>query len=372
MRQLQGQGRHIVSLMRGEPDFATPGPIAAAAESAIRAGRTRYPDNRGEPALRNAIAGKLQRDNGVSYDAGSEILVTTGATLGIQAALLAVVNEGDEILLPDPVYDAYASPVHMAGGTIRSIPCPMRAGRFVLDADAVEAAVTPRSRVLIVNTPWNPVGTVFSEQELRALAAVIERHQLTLISDEIYEAITYGDARHRSPASLSPAMRERTIVVNSLSKTYAMTGWRVGYSAAPASVTQAMFLVLQQTSRGPATFVQDAAAEALAGPQDAVQLMREEYTRRRATVLQALGSIPKVAVLPPEGGFFAMVDVRGLGLPSDEIRRRLLHDAGVAVVHGAAYGPSGEGTLRVSFGSGGALLADGLDRLASGLTALTR
>jgi aspartate/methionine/tyrosine aminotransferase len=198
MRQLQGQGRHIVSLMRGEPDFATPGPIAAAAESAIRAGRTRYPDNRGEPALRNAIAGKLQRDNGVSYDAGSEILVTTGATLGIQAALLAVVNEGDEILLPDPVYDAYASPVHMAGGTIRSIPCPMRAGRFVLDADAVEAAVTPRSRVLIVNTPWNPVGTVFSEQELRALAAVIERHQLTLISDEIYEAITYGDARHRS------------------------------------------------------------------------------------------------------------------------------------------------------------------------------
>ena len=372
MRQLQAQGRHIVSLMRGEPDFATPAHIAAAAQEAIRAGRTRYPDNRGEPALRTAIATKLQRDNGVTYDPASEILVTTGATLGIQAALLATVNEGDEVLLPDPVYDAYASPVHMAGGTVRSIPCPMRGGRFVLDAAALEAAVTPRTRVLILNTPWNPVGTVFSETELRALAAVVERHQLTLISDEIYEAITYGDARHISPASLSSAIRERTIVVNSLSKTYAMTGWRVGYCAAPAAVTQAMLLVLQQTSRGPATFVQDAAAEALAGPQEAVRLMREEYTRRRDAVLQALASIPNVTALAPEGGFFAMVDVRGLGPSSDEIRRRLLHEAGVAVVHGAAYGPSGEGTLRVSFGSGGALLADGLDRLASGLTRLTR
>ena len=370
MRQLQAQGRHIVSLMRGEPDFATPEHIATAAQEAIRAGRTRYPDNRGEPALRDAIATKLQRDNGVTYDAASEILVTTGATLGIQAALLAIVNEGDEVLLPDPVYDAYASPVQMAGGTVGSIPCPMRAGRFVLDAGALEAAVTPRTRALILNTPWNPVGTVFSEAELGALAAVVERHRLTLISDEIYEAITYGTARHVSPASLSPAVRELTIVVNSLSKTYAMTGWRVGYCAAPAAVTQAMLLVLQQTSRGPATFVQDAAAEALAGPQDAVRLMREEYTRRRDAVLQALGSIPNITVLPPEGGFFAMVDVRGLGLPSDEIRRRLLHDAGVAVVHGAAYGPSGEGTLRVSFGSGGTLLADGLDRLANGLTAL--
>jgi len=370
MRQLQAQGRDIVSLMRGEPDFATPDHIAAAAQEAIRAGRTRYPDNRGEPALREAIATKLRRDNGVVYDAGSEILVTTGATLGIQAALLTLVNDGDEVLLPDPVYDAYASPVGMAGGIVRSIPCPMRQGRFVLDAAALEAAITPRSRVLILNTPWNPVGTVFSDAELRALASVIERHHLTLISDEIYEAITYGSARHISPASLSPAMRERTVVVNSLSKTYAMTGWRVGYCAAPSSVTQAMFLVVQQTSRGPATFVQDAAAAALAGSQDAVRLMRDEYARRLDDVIRALASIPGVRVLSPEGGFFAMVDVRELGLPSDQIRRRLLHESGVAVVHGAAYGPSGEGTLRVSFGSGGVLLAEGLRRLAAGLAQL--
>jgi len=232
---------------------------------------------------------------------------------------------------------------------------------------ALDAACGPRARVLILNTPWNPVGTVFTAAELAAIAEVVVRRGLTLISDEIYEAITYDGARHLSPASLSPAMRERTVIVNSLSKTYAMTGWRVGYCAAPAAVTQAMFLVLQQTSRGPATFVQDAAAVALGGAQDCVGDMQREYAARRRRVGDALAGIPGVAVIPPEGGFFTMVDVRGLGRPSNEIRRRLLHDHGVAVVHGAAYGPSGEGTLRVSFGSGGAALDEGLDRLARGL-----
>jgi aspartate/methionine/tyrosine aminotransferase len=159
-------------------------------------------------------------------------------------------------------------------------------------------------------------------------------------------------------------------VINSLSKTYAMTGWRLGYCAAPAPITQAMFLALQQASRGPATFIQDAAATALTGTQDAVRQMREEYTRRRALVLDALCGIPRVRVLPPEGGFFAMVDARETGVPSNDIRTRLLHQAGVAVVHGAAYGPGGEGTLRVSFGSGGDTLARGLERLREGLTAL--
>jgi aspartate/methionine/tyrosine aminotransferase len=191
-----------------------------------------------------------------------------------------------------------------------------------------------------------------------------------LISDEIYEAITYDGATHLSPASLSAEVRERTILINSLSKTYAMTGWRIGYCAAPASITQAMFLSLQQASRGPATFIQDAAAVALNGPQDAVARMRTEYTGRRKCVLDALASVPRVRALPPEGGFFAMVDARDTGVPSDEIRKRLLNDAGVAVIHGAAYGPGGEGTLRVSFASGGETLTRGLDRLRDGLTAL--
>jgi len=370
IRQAQAQGRTVASLMRGEPDFDTPAHIVDAAARAMKAGRTRYPDNRGEMVLREAVAAKLSRDNGVSYDPGSEILVTTGATLGIYATLLAILNDGDEVLLPDPIYDAYQSPILLAGGRIVSVPATIENGRFVLTAEAVEAATTDRSRVLLLNTPWNPVGTVFRESEVRRIADVVLRRDLVLISDEIYEAITYDGCRHVSAAALSKELRDRTVLINSLSKTYAMTGWRVGYCAAPATVIQSMFLALQQSSRGPATFVQDAAAAALAGPQECVQTMRDEYARRRQQVLTSLAGIPRVRVLPPEGGFFAMVDARETSVPSDVIRRRLLQEAGVAVIHGAAYGPAGEGTLRVSFASGGETLARGLERLRAGLEAL--
>jgi aspartate aminotransferase len=370
IRQAQARGQTVVSLMLGEPDFDTPPHIIEAATRAMKAGRTRYPDNRGEIVLRQAVADKLSRDNGVAYDPNSEILVTTGATLGIHAALLALLNDDDEVLVPDPIYDAYQSPIFLAGGRVVPVRSRIEDGRFILDAQAIDAAATPRSRVLLLNTPWNPVGTVFREAELQAIADVVARRNLVLISDEIYEAITYEGCRHLSPAALSADMRGRTVLLNSLSKTYSMTGWRVGYCAAPAPIVQSMFLSLQQSSRGPATFVQDAAAVALTGSQDAVEQMRVEYTRRRSLVLQALAGIRHVRVLPPEGGFFAMVDARETGLASDAIRRRLLDDAGVAVIHGAAYGPGGEGTLRVSFASGGETLARGLERLRAGLEAL--
>ena len=356
--------------MRGEPDFSTPPHIVLAAAKALQNGRTRYPDNRGEDGFRYAVSVKLKRDNELTYDARSEILVTTGATLGIYAALMAVIEDGDEVLLPDPVYDAYRSPVLLAGGRLKPVAATIHEGRFTMTAAAVEAAVTSRSRVLLLNTPWNPVGTVFRESELRAIGEVVLRHNLILISDEIYEALTYDQARHRSPAALSDDLRARTIVVNSLSKTYAMTGWRVGYCAAPSPFIEKMFLVLQQSSRGPATFVQDAAAEALLGPQQCVEEMRHEYMRRRQQVIEGLAGIPGVHVLPPEGGFFAMVDIRERGVPSDTVRRTLLNEAGVAVVHGAAYGAGGEGTLRVSFGSGGETLARGLTALRRGLESL--
>src|SRR5262245_56193657 len=367
MRELQTQGRDIISLMRGEPDFATPPHIVDAAAGSMRAGRPRDPDNRGEPRLREAIAMKLQRDNALGYDPSTEILVTTGATLGIYSALTALVEDGDEVLAPDPIYDAYASPVALAGGRVRSVRAEVSGRRFTISAAAIEAAMTPASRVLLINTPWNPVGTVLRESELEAIADVVVRRNLMLISDEIYEAITYDGARHVSPAVLAPEVRARTIVVNSLSKTYAMTGWRVGYCAAPAPIVAAMALVLQQSSRGPATFIQDAAAVALTGPQQCVETMRLEYAARREQVCRALDDVPRVKVIAPEGGFFAMVDIRGLGLESNEVRRRLLHDFGVAVVHGAAYGPGGEGTIRVSFGSGGDALIRGLERLRRGL-----
>jgi aspartate/methionine/tyrosine aminotransferase len=353
--------------MRGEPDFRTPPHIVEAATRALSDGRTAYPDNRGELRLREAVAEKLLRDNGLRYDPATEILVTTGATFGIYAALAALLDEGDDVLVPDPIYDAYESPVRLSGGR----PVPVRAklddGRFHLQVDALDRACTPAAKVLLLNTPWNPTGTVLRARELEEIGAFAELRNLMLLSDEIYEAITYPPNNHVSTASISQSLRARTIVVNSLSKTYAMTGWRVGYCAAPKELIDAMFLVLQQSSRGPTTFVQDAAAAALTGPQECVAGMRAEYTRRRALVTDELRGVPGVRVLEPEGGFFSMIDVRDLGRPSEEVRRRLLEESGVVVVHGSAYGPGGEGTLRVSFASGGDNLARGLELLRRGL-----
>jgi aspartate/methionine/tyrosine aminotransferase len=359
VRAAQAQGKSLVSLMRGEPDFPTPPHIIEAAERALAAGRTGYPDNRGEMKLREAVALKLRRNNGLTYDPDKEILITTGATFGIHAALMALLNPGDEVLLPDPIYDAYQSPIRLAGGIVRSVPSRIEHGRFVLGD--LDAAWTPASKLLILNTPWNPVGTVATVEELQAVADFCERRNVLLLTDEIYEAITYG-RRHVSPLTASPALRERAVLVNSLSKTYAMTGWRVGYCAGPAAIIQGMYLMLAQSSRGPATFIQDAAAAALAGPQDCVAEMHREYARRRDLVLKTLPT-----AMAPEGGFFAMLDLRHLGLPSNDIRRRLMNDFGVVVVHGSAYGPAGEGTLRVSFASGGETLTRGLQRLSEGL-----
>ena len=365
---MQAEGKDLVSLMRGQPDTPTASFIVEAAKRALAEGRTSYPDNQGEPRLRNAIAEKLRRDNGLTYDPATEILVTDGATFGIYAALGALLQSGDEVLLPDPIYDAYASPIVLWGGRPVSVKTTIREGRFTFDRSALEVARTPRTRLLLLNTPWNPVGSVLNRAELVEATAFAEAHDLFILSDEIYEALIYDDRRHVSPASLA---RDRTVLVNSLSKTYAMTGWRVGYCAGPAEIIQAMLMILQQSSRGPATFVQDAAACALSGDQSSVRRMATEYQERRDRVMAGLQGIPAVVPLVPEGGLFVMADVRGLGMPSDEVRRFLLKEAGVVVIHGAAYGPGGEGTLRVSFAAGGETLERGMERLRAGLLELS-
>ncbi len=365
--QANARGKDLVSLMRGEPDLPTPRHIVEACSRSLQNGRTAYPDNRGEKIFREAVVQKLERDNGLRFDPGAEVLATTGATFGIYAALMALLEDGGEVLLPDPIYDAYQSPIRLAGGGIRSVSSEILDGRFTISEEALEAAWSPAARALILNTPWNPVGTVLRREELLAVTRFCQRRNVTLISDEIYETIVYAGHKHISPLAVAPELRDRCILINSLSKTYSMTGWRVGYCAGPAPLIQAMFMVLAQSSRGPATFIQDAAAGALAGSQNCVTEMRDEYARRLERVLSGLANIPNVRILRPEGGFFAMADVRGLKLPSNEIRKRLMWDHGVVVVHGAAYGPGGEGTLRVSFASGGETLDRGLTRLREGL-----
>jgi aspartate/methionine/tyrosine aminotransferase len=224
--------------------------------------------------------------------------------------------------------------------------------------------------VLLLNTPWNPVGTVLTQAELTEIGEFVCRRDLVLISDEIYEAITYQGHKHISPAALSPDVRQRCVTVNSFSKTYSMTGWRLGYAAGPAEIIRSMFLVLQQSSRGPATFVQDAGVAALNGPQQCVLEMTAEYARRRQIVLEQLSGLETVRAAPPEGGFFAMVDIRATGRGSDAVRRHLLVHHSVAVVHGGAYGEQSDGMLRVSFAAGGESLMNGLRLLREGLAAL--
>lgn len=371
VRHLRSLGRQVVSLMRGEPDFPTPSHIVQAAKDALTADRTGYPEIAGEPGLRKAIARKLQRDNSVTYNPASEIMVTDGATMGIYAALMTLLSPGDGVLIPDPIYDAYRSPIRMAGGVVQSFRTTRGAGgRFELSIEAMEEACTSTTRVLLINNPWNPVGTVLTEAEWTQIAEFVLRKGLVLISDEIYEAITYDDRRHISPVSIAKEIRDCCILVNSFSKTYSMTGWRLGYCAGPEEWIQPMLLVLQQSSRGPATFIQDAGAVALNGPQDCVEQMRAAYAERRQASVDALRGLPSIGVLAPEGGFFTIVDISRSGRSSDEVRRLLLGDFGLAVVHGAAYGPGGEGTLRVSFASGGETLTSGLELLREGLEAL--
>lgn len=369
-KALQTEGRTLVSLMRGQPDSPTPGHIVEAAEKAMRDGLTGYPDNQGEPVLRQAIAEKLWRDNDLTYDPNREVLVTDGATGGLFAALATLIQPGDEVLLPDPIYDAYASPIAIWGGRAIPVRSTIRDGRFAMERAALEAARTERSRVLLLNSPWNPTGTVFTRAELQACVDFASAHDLTILSDEIYETLIYDSRRHVSPAALSTEAKARTIVVNSLSKTYAMTGWRVGYCAGPAELIKAMLLVWQQFSRGPAMFVQHAAAAALSGDQSCVRTMTAEYQGRRDRAVKELSGLPGVRPLVPEGGLFVMLDVRGLGRTSDDVRRWLLREAGVVLIHGSAYGDGGEGTLRVSFAGGGKTLEQGLQRLRAGLKQL--
>jgi aspartate aminotransferase len=370
VRQLQAQGRDLVSLLRGQPDTPTPAHIIEAARRALHEGRTGYPDNQGEPSLRRAIAEKLARDNGLGYDPDREILVTDGATLGIAIALGALIDPGDGVMLPDPIYDAYAAAIVLWGGQPLRVDSTIQGGRFRFGRAELESAYRPEARALLLNTPWNPVGTVLSRPELQEIVDFAETRDLWIISDEIYESLIYDGRRHLSPASLSDEARRRTLIINSLSKTYAMTGWRVGYCAGPTAVMGAMTLLLQQASRGPATFVQDAAACALRSDQECVRRMAAEYQARRDLVVDRLRGIPGVEPIVPEGGLFVMVDVRGLGPAAAEIQRFLLRETGVAVLHGSAYGPGGEGTLRVSFAAGGVVLEEGLRRLRKGLLLL--
>jgi aspartate/methionine/tyrosine aminotransferase len=346
---LKESGRKIIGLQVGDPDFSTPQPVMDVALKAMQAGLTHYAPSRGFPDLRLATAAKLSRDNGVSYDPQNEILITHGGIHAYYLAMQSVLNPGDDVLIPDPSWATHANMVTMLRGNVIHVPAPFENG-FIPLFDSWKRALTPKTRLIVLNYPCNPTGAYPSREYLQLLQSFAAEHNLWIVSDEVYENLYYGE-KPTSAAAFEGA-NERTLLVSSLSKTYAMTGWRVGYLAAPAAIIENALKASQNSITCVAPFVQKAAAFALTDPgvQQAALEMRAEYARRREMVMRIAHELEseKVLVTPPQGAFYFFLDFRPLKMTSLEICERILEEAGVGLVPGSAFGEQGEGFVRMT------------------------
>ncbi len=360
-RRLKAEGREVVDLSGGDPDFSSAPAVTQAAVQALQSGFTHYTSSRGIPELLQAIAGKLQKENGVTYSPNAEILVMPGAKQGLFVATQALLNPGDEVVLFDPCWVSYAPCVELAGAT--PVYVAMNAQTTAADLCAeLERALTSRTSLMILNTPNNPTGQVWTRAQLQAVADAAQEHNLCVLSDEIYEAIIYDGAEHVSIASL-PGMLERTITLNGLSKSHAMTGWRLGYVAGPQEIVQEMLKIHQHSSTCAASFVQKAAVAALEGTPEYTRYMVERYKTRRDRLAGLLNVIPGVRCALPQGAFYAFPNIAGTGLGSVEFANRLLDAEAVAVTPGSAFGPAGEGHVRLSFANSDDMLEKGAARI---------
>ncbi len=346
-RQFEARGIDVIHLELGRPDFDTPAHIKEAAKVSLDRGEVHYTSNYGIPGLCQAIARKLARDSNLAYDPAGEIIVTAGAGEAIFLVLTAYLNPGDEVLVFDPGWLNYAQVPVMLGAIAVPVPLAERAG-YSLDLDVLKARITPATRGLILNSPHNPTGAGFSRDILESLAEIVEHHDLWVISDEIYEHIIYDGFRHTSFAAL-PGMKNRTFLVNGCSKAYSMTGWRIGYVAAPRHLIPPVLKVHQYLITCATSFAQAGAAAALDGPQQCVSDMTAEFARRRNALLARLAEIPGVSCVRPQGAFYLFPNVRSYGVTSEAMADYLLQHAGVAVVPGSAFGAEGEGHIRISY-----------------------
>lgn len=354
------RGENVIFLSIGEPDSATPAPVVAAAKASLDAGRTQYADIVGEPALRAAIAAHHARLNGMSVDP-DHVVVVAGAQCGMFAAALCLFGPGDEVLVPEPYYVTYPALIGASGAALVPVATDPARG-FHVEPAALRAALTPRTRGIVLTTPHNPTGAVLRREELEAVAAICRERDLWLLSDEVYATLVY-EGEHVSPATL-PGMAERTVTVSSLSKSHAMTGWRVGWAVGPPAFARHLSYLVLCMLYGSPTFVQDAAVTALRLPDDELAAMRRAYGRRRALVQRALADVPGVRPRAAEGGMFALLDVRGSGLAAVEFADRLLDATGVCVLPADAFGPSASGHLRMSLGVADAVLEEACRRIA--------
>ncbi len=368
-RALEAQGRDIVHLEIGEPDFPTPPHVREAGQRALEAGETRYVQAAGLPALREAVAEEIRRVRGVRIDP-EHVVVTTGGKPVIFYTALAVVGPRDEVLLPDPGFPIYASAVRFAGGVPVPVPLRPEAGFRMRPEDLAER-ITPRTRLLILNSPSNPTGAVMPEEDLRRVAALAERHDLWVLSDEIYLRLSYGPPLGPAPSFYAlPGMAARTILLDGFSKTHSMTGWRLGYAALPATLVETFVrLVVNSVSCTP-PFVQAAGLTALGGDQGHVHAMLLEFAARRQALVAALNAVPGIACAAPDGAFYAWADVRALGRTSGDLADWLLHRAGVAVLPGTCFGSAGEGYLRLSYAASRETLAEAVRRIDAAVAGL--
>ena len=349
----------VIALGRGDPDLPTPAHIVAAAERAMRDGLTGATPTAGLPALREAIAAHLRQHNGLPVDSDN-VMVTTGGQEGLFLAVQAVIDPGDHVLVPDPRYSSYDDAINRAGGVMQFVPTE-REDAFNLRAEAVEAAITPQTKALLIVTPSNPTAGIVTEDRLRAIADVAIRHNLIVFSDEIYGKVVYPPWRHFSIGSL-PGMATRTITLDAFSKAYAMTGWRCGYAAAPADVIEAMTRIKQVTTGPVATVSQWAGLEAVTGPQDCVADYLQIYIERRAALLEGLRQMG-FAYGEPRGGLFVWADCASTGIHAAELSYLLLKEARVLIFPGTAFGEKWQEYVRVTMLEDIATLREAVDRM---------
>jgi aspartate aminotransferase len=361
-RELKAAGKDVVSLAGGEPDFNTPRHIVDAGYAAIAAGDTHYPPSPGTPALLKAIVDKLKRENDVHHFTPDNLMVTPGAKWALFATLAALLEPGDEVLVLDPAWVSYAPMVLLHRGMPVSVPLRSEDG-FRITADGLERYITPRTKLLMVNSPNNPTGRVLNRSEIDAIVHVASEHDLYVLSDEIYEHIVFDGQVHYSLAA-EPGMAERTIVVNGFSKAYAMTGWRLGWLAAPQPITQLARIYQTHSAQSAASFTMAAGVAALTGPQDCIKEMVAIYDQRRRLVLDALDEIPGIECPPVEGAFYVFPKFTHTKKNSLEITQALIDEALVVSTPGSAFGAAGEGHVRFSIAERTSDLEKMVDRLA--------
>ncbi len=372
-KAMKAEGVDVVAFAAGEPDFDTPEYVREAGKAAIDAGQTRYTPASGTPALKKAIADKLKRDNGLEYDPAKEILVSCGAKHAIYNLVQALCEEGDEVVIPAPYWVSYPEMASLAGAE-PVFPAATSQQEFKLTPEQLAGAITAKTKAVILNSPSNPTGAVYSLAELKALAAVLLEKDIWVISDEIYEKLVYDGAEHVSIAAVEPRLKDRALVVNGHSKSYAMTGWRIGYAAGPAAVIKAAGSLQSHSTSGPAAMCQTAALTALTEKDSGsteLEAMRKEFQTRRDLIVERLGAIKGISCVKPQGAFYVFPDVSGCyGRKIGEVQvdgslsfaQACLETAHVALVPGAAFGA--DNCVRMSFATSAEIINKGLDRLA--------